>query len=1229
MTRKTPVSGALCAIAISALAFVPQLSAQTTTAAPAASTKNDASTNDEDVVVLSPFTTTAGDVSDGYQVRDTLGGTRVRTKLSDVASSISVVSKKQLEDMGITNNQGLLTYTTDTEVAGLNGNYSGVAARGFGVQGTAENGRLGNPNAVNRARGLTAMDNTRNYFLSEIPWDSFNIDRVDISRGPNSFLFGVGSPSGISNASTNEAVWKDKGELQFRYGSFNSSRESLDYNKVILPKELAFRLDLLNDDEQYQQKPAYNHAKRLYTALRYDPRFLNADSAHTSIKANAEFGRVRSNNPREIPPADYITGYFDGQVSKTGYDPFVYSGLQSNASGSYSTSAYGGKSPVNLSPWVNGQDIHYIWPGPTAAFWYDASTGATVDERTTLNGANSTGTHTLAKGVLDSMGQTVAMYTSGFSSYAKTMNQRDATLYPGAYAGTVNYSDKSLTDSSIFDFYNKLIDGDNKREWQNWRSFNLVADQSFFDGRLSLQATFDYQKFDFGNEGILSGYMQPYISVDLDAYKIVYPSAISGSVKNENEGRAFIGSDFGNSNGSTQYIHNNEQLLVNGEIRADDFMDAKSTAAKIIGTHSFTGLVAENKTKTDTRNWTLYATDKAFASAMGDSSGIISSSRNISWVAYLGDSMADKTSASGLNLNNLSKTIQPTSGTISHFDNTWTAASTVDPTAPWTNPADPAGTYQQNDNPANYKGWTNIPVTVLNSKDNINDLYESGTKSLERLKSESFMYQGSMFDDMFLPMAGYRRDTVRQRSSNAPLDKDTHVASMDYGITGADAVEKTTSKSYGFTLHLPKSLRGKLPLDSDLSFHYFHGVNGTPKVRYGFDGNQLPIEHGKTDDYSVSLDMLKGRATVRLTYFKTMDYNGAAGSGVSDPLGSNGYYLYLLPAWGAADAAATGMYVADANNNGGSFTTVKGTSSATASQIAAVQDWQANFGKTFSQSFFDAYGLGLNVDAISSGNFANVFNNTNTYPYPWNIANTGNGKVNGSFPIVSQDLESKGWELEATVRPVDNWDITFNISKVQAIQTALGQSTVDFVLKEKAFFDGPAGQLPLWGYWNGTFDSGSTLQHYFYSNIWSAYLTQTAQLGTAQPELRNWNAKAVTNYSFTTGYLKGFSVGGGVRWASKPILGYGVHQVLDDLGNTIWLNDPSKPLYGKIDEHCDFWVGYSRKINSKINWKIQLNIQNVFEKARLAPVTVEPNGDWAQMRILQGQTFNLTNTFSF
>jgi len=1220
MNSRNKTAGACAAAALTLLAL-PRVLAQGAPTATVAATEA-ANATDEEVIVLSPFVVSANDSKDGYQVRDTLGGTRVRTDMSDVASAISVVSKKLLEDTGITNAQQLLVYTTNTEVAGLNGNFSGVSSRGTGVQGNAEASRLSSPNSVNRARGLTPMDNTRNYFQSEIPWDSFNIDRVDISRGPNSFLFGVGSPSGIQNSSTNEAVFKDKGSLEFRYGSFGTARESLDYNKVLLEDELAVRIDLLNDDTKYRQKPAFNHSQRAYAALRYDPKFLNNGSAHTTIKANAEFGRVRSNNPRELPPLDYITGYFTAGINKEGYDPFSVAGTQVTGIGSYPT----------LPSWVNGQSIHYIWPGPAAAYWYDGTTGALLDSMTTLNGGNSSGTNTLATGSLASLPQTLALYTTGFSSYAKAMNNLDSSLYPGAASGTVVYGDKSLTDSSIFDFYNKLIDGDTKREWQNWKTFNLTVDQSFFNGRLSIQGIYDHQDFDFGNEGLLSGYMQPYISVDMDAYKIVYPSSISGSVANENVGRAFIASDYGSSNSSTHYIHDNLQLLVNGELRASDFLDAKSTAAKIIGTHSFTGLAGEYDTKTETRTWSMYATDVAFANAMGDSAGLISSQRGISWVVYLGDSMIDRTSASGLNLSNISANISPTSGSILHFDNTWNADSSVNASDPWTNPDDPTGTYQQDDNPANYVGWTTIPVTVLNSEDDIEDLYQSGTKKKEKLRSYAFMYQGNLFDGMVVPMYGYRKDEVKLSSASAPLDEYTHVANMNYNITEDATVMKTTSTSTGVTLHLPKSLRGKLPFGSDLSLHYFHGANSTPKIRYGFDGNQLPNESGKTDDYGFQLDTLNGKVTLRVTYFKTIDKNAQATSGAADPLGNNGYYLYLLPAWGAADAAATGMYIADSSYTGGSFTTLSGTTSATQLQIDAVADWKANFANYFSQEFFDSYGLGVNVNAITTGNWASVYNNASTFtnsPYPWTIANTGGGKVNGMYPIVSQDIESKGWEIEATLRPVENWDITFNISKVNAVQTALGQSTIDFILKQKEFFDGAAGLLPLWGYWGGEYSSTGTLRSYFLQNIWSAYLLQTAQTGSAQPELRNWSFKAISNYTFTKGFLKGVNIGGGYRWSSKPILGYGITEIDDGNGGTMWLMDVNKPIKGWEDQHFDMWIGYGRKLTEKIDWRIQLNVQNVLESARLAPVSVLPDGSVAQWRILQGQTFTLTNTFKF
>jgi len=1231
-TNRIARAGMSYAIALFALVITPRAFSQTAANPPPAAPS---AAEEEQVVKMDPFTVTTE--TEGYQAVDTLGGARVATKLVDTPSALSVITKSLMDDAGITNAQDLFIYTANTEVAGLNGNFSGVASRGTGVSSNAEAGRLQNPNSINRARGLSPMDNTRNYFTSEIPWDSFNISRVDISRGPNSFLFGVGSPSGIANYSTNEAIFKDTGTLETRLGSFGTTRESIDYNRMLIPEQLALRIDLLNDDTHFKQEPAFSHSKRVYGALRYDPKALDTPSSHLKIQLTAESGQVRSNNPRELPPMDFISGYFAGG-NKAGFDPFLYEGAQLTGVGSY----------TGLSPWVNGQDYHYIWPGPNAAYWYDGKTGALLQAMTTLNGNNGNSNINLP--------QAFALYTTGYANYAMTQNYRTlvngqdtaASQFHGAYAGTVVYNNQSLMDPSIFDFYSKLIDGPNKEEWQNWKAFNATVEETLFSGRLALQGIVDHQEFDQGQASMF-GYTEPFISVDLDAYSLRFPTWYPGSaVVNPNEGRAFVAGDFGSGDNSAHYIHDNYQLTANGDLRAEDFM-AKGPLAEVLGHHSITGLVGQYTTKIEDRTWSGFATDSAFAALMGDPLGKISANRAISWISYLGSSMVNVSSPSGLNLSNVANPIVPVSGTTQHFVTTWNATG-VNPGDPWTDPMPTSlpgtsgGASTQLHNPLNYVGWTSVPVNVLNWKQNVTDLYQSGNKTQQVLKSAAFMYQGHLWNDTIIPEFGWRRDTIRQSSANAPLDPNTAVANMNYGITSDGVTVRTTSKSWGVTLHLPKGIRGNLPLGTDVSLYYFRGNNETPKVRYAFDASLLPNESGKTDDYGIQVDTLNGHATVRLTIFKTVDQNAQAGSGAADPLGNNGYYLYLLPAWGAADAAASGLATAawPAAIDDWGFTGHPDDASNTIHnlQVAAVADWKANFAKFFPQSFFDAYGMGVNVNAITTGNWRNVYNQPNASPitFPWYIANTGGGKINGSFPIISQDIEAKGYELEATVRPVSNWDLTFNASKVTAVQTALGAADSAFIQKEYNFFNGPAGQLPLWGYWGGGVDTSrtpyslpptSTLKGYFLQNIWSAYQLQSAQTGTMQPELAKWNFKAITNYTFKTGTLKGVNVGGGVRWMSKPILGYGITQYTDALGNPMWLMDVAKPLYGKVDEHFDLWVGYQRKLTSKIDWRIQVNIKNVGESPHLVPVSVEPDGITAQSRIEMGQTWEVSNKFMF
>ncbi|MGC4081675.1 MAG: hypothetical protein QM736_06120 [Vicinamibacterales bacterium] len=59
---------------------------------------------------------------------------------------------------------------------------------------------LTSPNSMTRVRGLSGADLTRDFFSTEHPGlDSYNTERIDISRGANAILFGLGSPAGIIN----------------------------------------------------------------------------------------------------------------------------------------------------------------------------------------------------------------------------------------------------------------------------------------------------------------------------------------------------------------------------------------------------------------------------------------------------------------------------------------------------------------------------------------------------------------------------------------------------------------------------------------------------------------------------------------------------------------------------------------------------------------------------------------------------------------------------------------------------------------------------------------------------------------------------------------------------------------------------------------------------------------------------------------------------------------------
>src|SRR5690349_11628163 len=97
----------------------------------------------------------------------------------------------------------------------------------------------------------------------DIPWDSYNTERVEIQRGPNSILFGVGSPAGIINANTIQSRFDgNKGRVENQFGNYNSLRWVADYNLEVVDDLLSFRFAGLLNNQKFRQEPAFNKEKR-------------------------------------------------------------------------------------------------------------------------------------------------------------------------------------------------------------------------------------------------------------------------------------------------------------------------------------------------------------------------------------------------------------------------------------------------------------------------------------------------------------------------------------------------------------------------------------------------------------------------------------------------------------------------------------------------------------------------------------------------------------------------------------------------------------------------------------------------------------------------------------------------------------------------------------------------------------------------------------------------------
>ena len=1190
---------------------------------------SDPAAPDEEIVTLSPFEVSAS-ADEGYAAATSLAGNRLNTDLRDVGSAISVVTAQLMSDIGATNNESLLQYTTNTEVGNIYGN---MANAGSGTQ-LDETGRFANPNQNTRVRGLAAADTTIDYFLTDIPWDGYNVDRVDFQRGPNAILFGLGSPAGIINAGTESAQFTNRGEVQVRYSRFDSIRTTLDLNYVLLPQQLAFRLNGLLNKEKFQQDPAFQNDKRLAGALRYEPAFLNQGSAHTTIKGNFEVGNIRSNRPRSLTPGDSITPWFETGTS-TGYTangtPFSYRNLDRrgfdargvldgntasigqegrgeqvqfyNSSGGLVS---GTQNPY-WQPWLGGQFASGYFGQPLVVF-NNGDSGAnniTAWEPATYGGLNSSGAIDRGIGGIP------------FSRMSSMTIYRDISKkvnLPGAKFGLTR--NLSLDDPSIFDFYNLLIDGPNKNEWQNFKRYDLNAAQTFLDGNFGVEVVYDRQYYDNGQNNFMTDKGQ---QLFVDVMRVM-----ADGTNNPNFGRPFVST---NASNSSSFESDREAFRLTAFARHDFTKGNRdSLLRRILGRHTVTGLYSDDTQETENRSWRHWVADNAFAGfrrGPGLGASIDSTERTPYPVIYLGPSLVSATSAAGANIPNPSVAIDVTGGSARAFDPTWVATG-VSPGAAWENPHYPVGhqfrTSTQSENPANYRGWGNTPISIVDAEEGHRDENTTGANKNKRaIESKAVNWQAHFWDGALVGMYGYRTDKARSWNVVATRDSEGR-AILDRSVfrlpNNSNLVEDN-SRSWSVVAHLNQFLNRKLPVD--VSLFYNESENFQPLAgRVGPLNNLLTPPVGQTKDFGVLLATKDGKYSLKINKYETSVTNSNGTSGF------NSFYLGQLFTDGNRNRNRFFFEVSDPTNpntfhdgEATNWTYSPGAgqteAQALAAQKADVAGWDAMI-NSLPQQFFTAWQLNPRQTSLNQLS-------TTIYNY----------QTPSGFSIPEDNI-SKGMEFELYAQPIRGLRLTLNASKQEAERNNVGDTALNDLVTQinTALNTTPAGSMRL-----GTGATSATALQSWNANFWASWLSVKGQEGNAVPELRKWRANLVANYDFQEGALKGFSVGAGYRWQDKVIVGYKPTYFIGDAptDNPFLANvakfDLNSPYHGPAEHNIDLWIGYERKLTRKINYRIQLNVRNVGEDEGLIPVTVQPDGAVASWRIAPTQVWSLTNTFTF
>jgi len=1206
-----------------------------------------------DTVKLTPFEVSA-DQAKGYFTPNTTSGTRLSNNIGDIPSSVTVIDKQQIQNTNSQNINDIMMYE-----AGTQGSHTYTPVTGFSESGRIDDAlagsndvanAVGGPNTLStRVNGLGAPDNeVDNFFgLYRIPFDTYNLQSVEIDRGPNSLMFGSGSAAGIVNSSSSDAqLNKLNGSASIQGSSFGGFRETADINIPLIRNKVAIYLAQEFTKAGYQRKPSYDLTRRQYATITIDP----FKSHKTKITAYAEFYNDNQDAENTLLPTDYVTPWLaagkpvmnpiNGMVTllATGKQMGPY--VSSTTSPNYVAGALTGTGALTsiTSPlfvpaisastahltefYANGNFMYSFQPQQTLGSNYGGLIPAQVPTTPlTASQAMVRSEFMTNSGALPIPGIGSPLFAGGFSSWT-IPGVVDQSIYNAQNGPNIDGTDWTMSRARTYhaDLQQNILSSN------KWGSLDF--DLAFFRQEFRDTEVDPDNQHNTGNALI----------VDTNAYLLNgAPNAYAGST--------YIEDYQGDTLQRPEFNQNWRAMLTYGI----DLRDKVPNWLKWLGHHRF---MAEASTHDDVAQSTRFRTvidggDGSYTSMLYQLNNQPVIPGNYSIAAnggnpYRWQYMSAPGSVASTNTQMIVGT--PTFGS------------------------------QTNITATTYNYYTGQWVTSGLTQSEPGSLVLGGTAFSENVQDQKTYYWNSFFwNDRIVGSLGLNDDVVKNRSTYTPYNAiingvPTATTNNPGLITYINGVENPNLK-YLVTPWNPYTPTGVYkPGTNQLAYSSLGEIGGNT---YSEGFVIRPFQNWATIDAAANNgNILAGfLRTLGMTFNKADNFNPPVGTytdlfgnPLAKPTGSEKDYgleiatpdkkLYVRMTW----------FKSTSQNN------VTGVSQTlTDRELYVDQNEFKNWATTVVE-------LQSGEDPTST-----QFGNQTVYPLTQNMYNqmsaltglnvnylqSGGAPLTGGYSSAeaTNTTTAGGYNIEVTYNPLPNWTLKITgghqnsqLSAVdqqakayQGVRQPVWQSAVAPAqfsgLITNYLGKGNTSYLYVGNFWNsygydsntnsnGTNGGPTTVGTYFQNVVGVPIVVEEAAQGSNVPEETPYSFQGITDYNFVTGPLKNLDVGGGLRWASPTIESYygATQAALLNASGQIAANDITKPIYTPAELHVDAWVAYSFKLpwdNDKIRCRVQLNCSDLTSNGWLQTIQFNYDGSPAVYRIIPPRQWALTTTFSF